>query len=302
MALIEQYLRHLRALGFAPGTIDGYRCLLRDLYRFLQSHSVTELERCRETDIIAYLRTASVRQSGPVIFNTVCRLKQFFRYLVDADTIFYSPIETYRVPKLRSISRSVLSADRMSSLLDSIRTDEPLHIRTKAILELAWSSALRSCEIRHLRIEHIDVASGMLCIERSKNRKDRLVPVGASALESVATYIHEVRPRFLGSNQHTYLFVSHRGGGPLSASGFWRAIASTLSASNIAPIPPHSIRASSATALLESGMHVGFISELLGHTELSTTQVYLRMNERSLTDEINRHHPRNHMALKGENI
>ena len=302
MDLIEQYLRHLHASGFAPGTIDGYRCLLINLYRFLQSHSVTELERCSETDIVAYLRTAAERQSGPVIFNTVCRLKQFFRYLVDADIIFYSPIENYRVPKLRSISRSVLSADEMSSLLDSIRTDDPLHIRSKAILELAWSSALRSCEIRHLRLEHIDVASGMLYIERSKNRKDRLVPVGSSALKSVATYIRDVRLRFLCPTQHTYVFISHRGGGPLSASGFWRGISTTLAANNIAPISPHSIRATSATALLESGMHVGFIAELLGHTELSTTQIYLRMNERSLTDEISRNHPRNHMTLTGENL
>ena len=302
MDLIEQYLCHLHALGFASGTIGGYRCLLKDLYRFLQSHSATELDRCCETDIVEYLRTASVRQSGPAIFNTVCRLKQFFRYLVDADVIFYSPIETYRVPRLRSISRSVLSSDEMSSLLDSIRTEDPLHIRTKAILELAWSSALRSCEIRNLRIEHIDAASGMLLIERSKNRKDRLVPVGTSALESVATYIHAVRPRFLCDPPHTYVFVSHRGGGPLSASGFWRGIATALSSSNIAPISPHSIRASSATALLESGMHVGFIAELLGHSELSTTQIYLRMNERSLTDEISSHHPRNRMIATGENL
>ena len=302
MNLIEQFVRHLYALGFAQGTIGAYQCLLRDLNRFLQSRGVIEIQRCREADIITYLHLAAERQSGPVIFNTVCRLKRFFRYLVEEDLIFYSPIETYRVPKLRSISRSILSAVEMSTLLDSLRTDDPLHIRTKAILELAWSSALRSCEIRHLRNEHVDEASGMLFIEQSKNRKDRTVPVGASALKAAATYLHEVRPRYLGRLSETYVFISHRGGGPLSASGFWRGIKTTLSASGMAPISPHSIRASSATALLESGMHVGFIAELLGHTELSTTQAYLRMNERALTDEITRYHPRNHMTTEGADL
>ena len=302
MDLIEHYLRHLHTLDFAPGTIQAYRCLLRDLDRFLQKHGVPEIIRCREADIIAYLRLAAERQSGPVLFNTVCRLKQFFRYLVEEDLIFYSPIETYRVPKFRSISRSVQSADEMSTLLDSLRTNDPLHIRTKAILELAWSSALRSCEIRHLRIEHVDEASGTLFIEQSKNRKDRTVPIGAPALKAVATYIHEVRPHYLGRSSETYVFISHRGGGPLSASGFWRGIDTTLSASGIAPISPHSIRASSATALLKNGMHVGFIAELLGHTELSTTQIYLRMNERTLTNEITRHHPRKHMTTEGATL
>ena len=301
MDLIEQYLRHLHARGFAPGTIEGYRCLLRDLHQLLQRNGETEIPQCRVADIIAYLQAADNRQSGPVIFNTVCRLKQFFRYLVEEDLIFYSPIETYQVPKLRSISRSVLSAQQMETLLDSIPAENPLHIRTKAIIELAFSSALRSCEIRRLRIEHIDAASGMLFIERSKNRKDRRVPVGTSALKSVSDYIHAVRPRFLKDPPHTYVFISHRGGQPLSASGFWRGIATTFAANNIAPISPHAIRAASATALLENGMHVGFIAELLGHTELSTTQVYLRMNERALTDEIDRHHPRNHMIPEGGN-
>ena len=302
MDLIELFLRHLHARGFAPGTIEGYRSLLRDLHRFLLDCNVTEIQRSRESDIIAYLKFTGKRRSGPVMFNTVCRLKQFFRYLVERDLVFYSPIETYRVPKLRSISRSVLSNEEMRVLLDSIRTDGPLHIRTKAILELVWSSALRSCEIRHLRIEHIDTASGMLFIEQSKNRKDRYVPVGQTAMESIARYLHEIRPRFLNGQTHAYVFISHRGGGLLSSSGFWRGIAATISASNISPVSPHSIRASSATALLENGMHVAFIAELLGHTELSTTQIYLRMNERALNDEICRHHPRGRMNFEGEKI
>ena len=126
------------------------------------------------------------------------------------------------------------------------------------------------------------------------------MPVGETAMESIARYIHDIRPRFLGGQIHSNVFISHRGGGPLSSSGFWRGIAATLLASNISPVAPHSIRASSATALLENGMHVGFIAELLGHTDLSTTQIYLRMNERALNDEIIRHHPRVHMRFEGE--
>ena len=214
--------------------------------------------------------------------------------------MFYSPIETYRVPKVRSISRFVYSTKEMRSILDTIRTDRPLSIRTKAILELAYSSALRSCEIRHLCIEQIDTASGMLFIERSKNRKDRKVPVGEIALKWIGTYIRSIRPRFLNGQAHSVVFISHRGGNPLSASGLWRGIMETFTASGTEPIRPHSIRASCATALLENGMHVSYIAEILRHAELSTTQVYLRMKERALSEEIRRRHPRSHMELQEE--
>ena len=173
-------------------------------------------------------------------------------------------------------------------------------MRTKSILELAYSSALRSCEIRHLRVEHINASEGVLFIERSKNRKDRKVPVGEIALKWVGTYIKEIRPRFLNGQDHSLVFISHRGGNPLSASGLWRGIMETFCASGIEPVRPHSIRASGATALLENGMHVAYIAELLGHTELSTTQVYLRMKERALTVEIGRRHPRSHMTFQEE--
>ena len=301
MELITRFLRALHASGYAATTIAGYRYLLRDLNQFLDEQKHTDVIRCRERDILAYLDHVESRQSKPVIFNTVCRLRIFFRYLVEKDLIFYSPVETYRAPKLRSLSRSVVSADTMRELLDSICTDKPLHARTKAILELAYSSALRSCEIRRLRIEHIDAAAGMLFIERSKNRKDRMVPVGAQALATVDRYLRDVRPRFLSRQSFSYIFISHRGGNPLSASGFWRGISATLAANAIQQVSPHTIRASSATALLERGMHVGFIAELLGHTELSTTQVYLRMNERSLNAEIKRRHPRITMNNPGDN-
>ena len=301
MELITHFLRALHATGYAPATIAGYRYLLRDLHRFLDEQQHVNITRCRERDILAYLHHIERRQSKPVLFNTVCRLRIFFRYLVDQDLIFYSPVETYRMPKQRSISRSVVSAETMRELLDSIRGEQPLHIRTKAILELAYSSALRSCEIRKLRIEHLDAAAGMLYIERSKNRRDRMVPVGAQAMETVDRYLQDVRPRFLSRQSLSYIFISHRGGNPLSASGFWRGIAATLEACSIPPIPPHTIRASSATALLESGMHVGFIAELLGHTELSTTQVYLRINELSLNSEVANRHPRFAMTIPGDN-
>ena len=128
-----------------------------------------------------------------------------------------------------------------------------------------------------------------------------MVPVGAQALATVDRYLRDVRPRFLSRQSSTYIFISHRGGNPLSASGFWRGISATLAANAIQQISPHTIRASSATALLERGMHVGFIAELLGHTELSTTQVYLRMNERALYTEVANRHPRLAMAIPGDN-
>ena len=299
---IDSFTDYLRTRGYAQSTRDGYRSLLKDFERFLATELISDIRQVTEKTAYRYIQQLSTRQSGATAFNSLGKLRHFFGYLVNERVLFYSPVEHARLPRLRPQVRRIFSTEKMRRLLDSIRLDGPLHIRTKAILELAYSSALRPGEVRNLKIEDIDFAAGLLFIEQSKNRKDRLVPVGKAALGFAFRYLDEVRPHFLSGNKHSYLFISHRGGGKLSASGFWRGIEATMKACGLSSIRPHSIRASAATSLLEAGMHIGYIAELLGHAELSTTQVYLRIKQRRLEEQLSEKHPRNGFKLQNQGV
>ena len=177
-------------------------------------------------------------------------------------------------------------------MLVTIRTDTPLCLKGRAIMELAYSSALRPREIYDLKIEDIDFSKGLLFIRQSKGRKDRIVPVGKYPLSWVQRYLREVRPRYTKDTSHSFVFVSHKTGRPLTVWGIRWAVQQTLRSNGFQPIRPSSLRSTSATAMLENGMSVYHISTLLGHVELRTTQIYLNVRLKKLKDELAGKHPR----------
>ena len=177
-------------------------------------------------------------------------------------------------------------------MLSGIRTDHPICLKAKAMLELAYSSALRPRELYNLKITDIDFKKGLLFIEQSKGEKDRIVPVGKHALFWTAKYLSEVRPKYMKENRHEFVFVSHKTGEQLTVWGIRWAIRRTLEKNGFTPIKPYALRHTAATALLHNGMGVGYISNLLGHVEIRSTQTYLKVNARELEREIRHKHPR----------
>ena len=189
---------------------------------------------------------------------------------------------------------SPLGEDYLDSrnILARIKTDHPLCIKGKAIIELAYSSALRPREIYNLKITDIDFKKGLLFIEQSKNQKDRIVPVGKSALFWIKKYIKEVRAKYIKDKKHNYVFISHKTGEKLTVFGIRWAIQETLRLSILKPIKPYSLRSTAATALLLNGMSIAYISKFLGHTDIRTTQIYLKVKTVELKNELAQKHPR----------
>ena len=241
------------------------------------------------------------RQFVPMtVAGNLGRLRIYFRFLERERIIFAVPFTESKLPRGVAKKPRVLPADEMRLLLDSLATDTPEALRGRAILELAYSSALRPREIRALKISDVDFRKGILFIEQSKNRKDRIVPAGKVALVCVRRYLKTVRPRVIHGQTHPVLFVGHTTGRPLSREGLVWLVREIYRKNGLDPIPLRFMRACAATNLLDAGMGLAHISRFLGHVDVKTTQIYLGIRERELAAAIGAAHQRIRARYKGE--
>ena len=297
----KDYDRYLAAIGHLNTTRRVHRYTLTHFTAFLADHGITDARAVTPGRILEYRRSMEGRDFTPkTVAGELGRLRIYFAFLERQRIIFVSPASSMRMPKNLCGRRSAVAETALREILDSLKTDSPIAVRGKAILELAYSSALRPREIRALKISDIDFAKGILFIEQSKNRKDRLVPVGSTALDWVKHYLEVVRPAAIHDQEHPFVFIGHKTGAPLSREGLVWAVRRTFVHSRIEPVPLSAMRSSAATNLLDAGMNVVHIARLLGHTNLRTTQRYLHTEERKLAAVLKRTHPRIRHTKEGE--
>jgi len=297
MFYIQTFLDHLSAIHYQPKTIRDYRYLLKRLESFCLQQQVTDITAVNEGMIRDFLKSISNGVSNrKSVYIKICRLRKYFQFLEDKEYLFLPPDIEQLVRATPNASSIHHDGEKMEHVLSRIRTDSALCLKGKAMLELAYSSALRPRELYNLKISDIDFKKGILFLEQSKNRKDRVVPAGNKALYWVGRYLTEVRPRYVKGINEDYVFISHKTGRKLSVWGIRWAIQQTLRLSGFTPFKPYTVRASAATALLVNGMSVAHIRKLLGHTELRTTQIYLNIQTRNLKRLLETKHPRNYLG------
>jgi integrase/recombinase XerD len=259
----------------------------------MQSLDFFDVKNISKSEVLIYLRELRKKKISDAEYALkVSKLKKYFQYLEKNDFIFISPLSDYKCSKYGTKSYPTLSQEEIENILEKIKIDHPLGLKSRAILELAYSSALRPRELYNLKITDIDFKKGLLFITQSKNKKDRIVPVGETALHWVRKYIEGVRPRYLKGKKHGYVFINHKTGEKLTRWGIRSAIQKTLRISRLQPIKPYSLRSTAATALLLNGMSIAYIGALLGHADIRTTQRYLRVKVNALKNELMRSHPR----------
>ena len=297
----QDYDRHLASIGRLATTRRAHRYTLKHFTAFLGERGVTDSRQVTPSQILEYRRSMEERGFTPkTVAGELGRLGTYFAFLERERIIFVSPASGMRMPKNLCGRRPAVAEEELREILDSLKTDSPLAIRGKAILELAYSSALRPREVRALKTTDFDFAKGILFIEQSKNRKDRLVPVGSVALDWVRDYLEDIRPAAIHDQQHPFVFIGHKTGEPLSREGLVWAVRQTFVHSDLTPLPLSAMRASAATNLLDAGMNVIHIARLLGHVNLRTTQRYLHTEERRLAVVLEQSHPRLRHTTKGE--
>ena len=291
----EEYERHLVTIGRSAGTRRVHRYTLRIFVEFLASRGIDTVKAVGESHVEAFARHLVSRGYGSRYRGgLLITLRCYFQFLEDRKIIFLSPASTLRLPVRNGGHHPAYGHADLMRWFESLDCSTAMGLRARAILELAYSAALRPREVQALKLTDIDDSKGVIFIEQSKNKKDRIVPVGKTALDWVNRYVTEVRSRMVRDPDHGFVFVSHVTGNPLGSRGLVWALADACGKASIPRLSIYSMRASAATNMLGGGMGIVHISRLLGHACIKTTQVYLRTRERKLSSIIGKHHPRFH--------
>jgi integrase/recombinase XerD len=289
---VTNYLDHLRAeRGLSPNTIAAYRSDLHKLTTWAESREQA-IEAIKPRDVagfLAHLRALglSARSAG----RAVHAIRGFFRFLVREEKIADDPMENIRSPRPFKPLPRFLNRAQVEALLHSPDLSTPLGLRDKAILETMYASGLRASEVTHLKTENIDTDIGLLRIF-GKGRKERLVPIGSSALAAILRYEQEGRARLLKKKKTRELFLNHAGDG-LSRMGLWLIVRRHALRVGVAEIlTPHVLRHSFATHLLENGADLRALQAMLGHADISTTEIYTHVTRERLRQVFDKFHPR----------
>ena len=229
--------------------------------------------------------------------NTLC-IRCYFHILADEGIIFAPPRITVKNPRVWSDSYHAVEESELRRILDSFPAESDSDILAKTILETAYSSALRSSEIRALKLADISFARGTLFLEQAKGKKDRIVPIGKTALCWIKRYMQEIRPRYLADPDETHLFVGIRTGRPIRHRAIAEFTKARLRKHGLPHLNIHQLRASAVTHMVNAGMTIGYAQHLLGHQELATTKTYVQVHQQELRQLLATVHPRLKMDLQ----
>ncbi len=278
--------------GASRNTIDGYS---RDLNRyagFIEERGVVEISGIETEDVIAYL--ASLHGQG-LAANSVNRalaaIRGFYRYLLREKKVDHTPMAHIILAKVWTRLPDVLSREEMALLLAQPGAETPADIRDSAMLELVYATGIRVSELIGLTVNSINWQVGYL-VAMGKGEKERIVPVGQTAYERVKRYQEGARPLLLKGRESELLFLNRSGKG-LTRQGFWKIVKKYAAKAGLdKAIHPHTFRHSFASHLLEGGADLRSVQIMLGHADISTTQIYTHVTRERLKEIHRKYHPR----------
>jgi len=278
--------------GLADLTLAAYRRDLRAFGDWLEKERSRELSAVAPGDIEAYLAWRFARKTRPrSAARYTSSLKRFYRHLLRENLIASDPTLNLDSPKLpRSLPKSLSEAE-VEALLGVPDTDTALGLRDRAMLEVLYATGLRVSELVGLRLTAVSLDAGVLRVT-GKGNKERLVPLGEEAVNWVGRYLKESRAALMARNQCDQLFVTARGGA-MTRQAFWYLIKRHARGAGLTrPLSPHTLRHAFATHLLNHGADLRVVQMLLGHADISTTQIYTHVARERLKQLHATHHPR----------
>ncbi len=293
MDIIEGFLSYLAAeKGLSRNTVSSYHLDLKKFRAFLLLKD-KEFPVFSKNDIVDYIQ--NLRDESYSIAS-ICRglstLKSFSRYLLLEHHIQDDPSENLESPRKWERLPKAISIEDMKTFLESNTADigsNPVAVRDSVMFELLYSSGLRVSELISLRLEDVSFDAGFLRVT-GKGSKERIVPLHMRALERLKDYMDTERPAILKKKRSVFLFITRRGG-PMTRQRFWQTM-KILGRKTGLDISPHTIRHSFATHLLEGGADLRSLQKLLGHADISTTQIYTKVTSDRLKQVYAKYHPR----------
>jgi site-specific recombinase XerD len=288
---LVKYLKEERQLS--ASTIEIYRSLVTKLETFCGERKILSVKSAtvKDTyDFIDFLRKKNYAESK--FYESIYELRVYFAFLQVKGFIFLSTLTNFRFPKISKGRYPVLKQEEIESILAGIKKLDDECFQGKVMLEILYSSALRPREIRDLKIQDINIEQGILFISQSKEKKDRVVPIGKKALFLLVEYINTARKKNLRSHSPENVFLGKISGRLHSTKSIRDIINHTLKKNGFERIKPYSMRCTAATVLFLNGMGIAHINKLLGHSGFLVTKRYLRLDDLSLRKELEAKHPR----------
>ena len=290
---IDEYLNFLAIeKGLSLNTLEAYSRDLNRYSEFMENRGIKNIREITSDDVISYL--GSLRKNGLTansVNRTLAAARGFYKYLLRENVMDENPVANIELAKIWMRLPDTLSKDEMNLLLEQPEAKTLLGIRDRAMLELMYATGIRVSELISLTVNSINWQVGYLVVV-GKGSKERIVPVGKSAIDYMTQYVNEGRLKLLKGKRTNFFFVNRSGNG-LTRQGFWKIIKKYATKSGLhKKIHPHTFRHSFATHLLEGGADLRSVQVMLGHSDISTTQIYTHVTRERLKEIHKKYHPR----------
>lgn len=289
----DRFLTHLKVeRNLSPNTIEAYSRDLTRLCRFLDDRGVSRVDHVGPIELTDYLIALAddglgARSRG----RALVAIRGWFRFLVGERLLEADPTETIDSPRIGRRLPNVLGEGTIEALLAAPPRNTPRGLRDAAMIETLYATGLRVSELVGISLPDLNLAAGWLRVT-GKGRKQRMVPLGEVAAEALEQYLAASRPTFVKNPNERTIFLTSRGRA-MTRQGFWKLLRRYARAAGITdPISPHKLRHSFATHLIEHGADLRAVQAMLGHADVSTTQIYTHVSRARLLELYRRHHPR----------
>ncbi|ABR48676.1 tyrosine recombinase XerD [Alkaliphilus metalliredigens QYMF] len=290
--LINNFIIYLKnEKHLSTNTLESYKRDVKQFTSYLAGSDIHDIEETTKTTIITYLFYLQKEgRAASTISRSLASLRSFYHYLLLHKKVDIDPTFNLESPKMVKKPPNILTLEEVELLLQQPLNTTPKGIRDKAMLELLYATGIRVTELISLNLEDVNVNLGY--IRCCNNTKERVIPIGTLSLIALQKYINYYRDAFTKDNEEKSLFLNYHGG-RLTRQGFWKIIkVYTKQAAIEKSITPHTLRHSFATHLIENGADLKSVQEMLGHSDISTTQVYAQLTKHKIKDVYNKTHPR----------
>lgn len=299
-----RFLDHLGVeRGLSQNTREAYRNDLWRYFTFLESENVTHVTQVSRLEVTRFIRfLTELGMAGSSVARNLSAIRMFHRFLIEENVTEIDPTIQVEAPKRERHLPMVLEIQEIEKFLEQPDTAQSIGIRDKALLEFLYATGVRVSESIAVSISHLDFEEKLVRVI-GKGNKERIVPIGEIALEWVMRYLHHVRPHWVKQGKSgDILFLSVRGR-PLTRYAVWKILRFYVRQAGIQkPVSPHTLRHSFATHLLEGGADLRSVQELLGHADISTTQIYTHIDREYLREVIFTFHPRERWRRSGGKV
>jgi len=275
----------------SANTLESYNRDIRQYTLYLEENQIDLFKNTNKTTIITYMiYLQKLGKATSTISRNLASIRSFYQYLLLNKMVEADPTNNLESPKTEKKLPSILSLKEIDTLLNQPEEDSPKGIRDKAMLELLYATGIRVSELISLNTNDININMGY--IRCYNNSKERIIPIGSVALKALKDYLEAHKEQLSNVKEDAPLFMNVQGK-RLTRQGFWKIIKAYTKKANIQKkITPHTLRHSFATHLIQNGADLKSVQEMLGHSDISTTQIYMNLSKNKIKEVYNKTHPR----------